>query len=165
VSGKYNLISSSKKRGRPRKLAEKQQIPDKILSELEMLGGSSDSKSELVDSPLYPYILKWENYSTFSQSSLNSNDTFAMYLIDTSKLVDPHHFCQIAKFIENFKNCIEKRELQNLNKLPEELQYFIQHYIPLYTPSCNKKLSMSLALHFSQWLFDKKLAEVKLTLL
>ena len=53
-----HLSSSSKKRGRPRKSPEDEIDTDRILIELEMFGGSSDAKSELVDSPLYNHIDK-----------------------------------------------------------------------------------------------------------
>lgn len=164
-----NLISSSKKRGRPKKFLEDEQSPQNILNELEMLGGSSDAKSELVDSPLYSYIAKWENYSDLGCREVCCDDAFAMYLIDTSKLVDPHNFYKIVRFIENFKTCLEHNKdctaCSNTGRLPEKLQYFIQHYIPLYTPSFNRVLAIKLALHFAQWLLLKRLTDVKLTLI
>ena len=164
-----NLISSSKKRGRPKKFLECEQSAQNILNELEMLGGSSDAKSELVDSPLYSYISKWENYSDFGSGEVSCDDAFAMYLIDTSKLVDPHSFYKIVRFIESFKNCLEQNKdwtaCTNTCSLPEKLQYFIQHYIPLYTPSFNRGLATKLALHFSQWLLIKRLTDVRLTLI
>ena len=162
-----NLISSSKKRGRPRKNGEDFVDLEKILIELDMLGGSSDAKSELVDSHLYSFILKWENYTEFNKN-IAFDDAFAMYLLDVSRIVDPSNFYQIVKFIENFRNSLEKfgqNEDFGFKRLPERLEYFIQHFIPLYIPSFDRSVASSLAVHFSQWLLIKKLTDIRLMLI
>lgn len=164
-----NILCSSKKRGRPKKPIEEDINTDKILSEIMTLGGSSDPKSELVDSPLFTSILRWQEYTGFKENDIKCDDSFAMYLIDTAKVVEPQNFNQIVKFVENLRNCLEKHPEPNAKRdtktLPEKLDYFIQHYIPLYIPSFDRKLATSLAVHFSQWLLAKKLTDIKLSLI
>jgi hypothetical protein len=156
-----NLFSNSKKRGRPRKQLDDVD-PDKLLADLDMFGGFCDAKSELVDSPLYEYIVHWETCKEYPEKNINCDDAFGMYLIDAAKVVNAQNFYQIVKFVESFRKCVETNDTF---KMPERLEYFIQHYIPLYIPSFDRELAIKLAMHFSQWLLSKKLTDVKLVLI
>ena len=158
-------ISASKKRGRPKKPFESPINTNKILVDLDMFGGSSDAKSELVDSPLYNSIVQWEKVSDCKENHIKRDDAFALYLLDTAKVVDPSRFHLIVKFVENFRNCIEKIEDEETNKIPEWMENFIQNYIPLNIPSFDRSLAMKLAVHFSQWLLSKRLTDIKLALI
>jgi hypothetical protein len=158
-------MSSSKKRGRPKKPLEEEIDTVKYLIDLHMYGGSTDIKSELVDSPLYSNIEKCWSLESLKENFLSADDVFAIYLIDTSKMVDPSNFHQIVKFIESFRKCVESLEKVVISSLPEQMDYFIQHYIPLNLPSLDRGLSTKLAVHFSQWLLMKKLTDLKLSLL
>ncbi|OMJ89734.1 hypothetical protein SteCoe_7999 [Stentor coeruleus] len=164
-----NNSFSSKKRGRPKKIIKEDIDINKILAEIMILGGTSDPKSELVDSPLFASILRWQEYKGFKENDVKCDDSFAMYLNDTAKIVEPHNFNKIVKFVENLRNCLEKHLEPNAKRdtksLPEKLNYFIQHYIPLYIPSFDRKLATSLAVHFSQWLLTKGLTDIKLSLI
>ena len=158
-------MSTCKKRGRPKKPLEDEIDTVKYLIDLEMFGGSTDARSELVDSPLYPNIEKCWDLENIKENNLNNDDVFALYLIDTSKMVDPSNFHQIVKFIESFRKCISSLDEVSTSGLPEWMDYFIQHYIPLNLPSLDRGIATKLAVHFSQWLLMKKLTDLKLSLL
>lgn len=158
-------LSSSKKRGRPKKPLEEEIDLTKLLIDLQMHGGSTDAKSELVDSPLYSSISKYDSPSFQKDCPLSLDDILAQYLIETSKQVNPSSFNQIVKFIETFRKCLESFEPIDLCLIPENMEYFIQHYIPLNLPSLDRGIATKLAVHFSQWMLVKKLTDLKLSLI
>lgn len=158
-------LSSSKKRGRPKKPMEEEIDLAKILIELQMHGGSTDAKSELVDSPLSHHISKHTSALSTDEIPLTPDDIFAQYLIDTSSQVNPSNFHQIVKFIETFRKCLETQKLNDISLIPDHMEYFIQHYIPLNLPSLDRNIATKLAVHFSQWMLVKKLTDLKLSLI
>ena len=158
-------MSTCKKRGRPKKPLDEEIDVVKYLVDLNMFGGSTDARSELVDSPLYPSIEKNWDSENLIEEFLSFDDVFAIYLIDTSKMVEPSNFHQIVKFIENFRRCVKSLKRISISSLPEWMNYFIQHYIPLNLPSLDRGIASKLAVHFSQWLLMKKLTDLKLSLL
>ena len=168
---------NSKGRGRPRKSNTEK---TKDIYEQHNLGGGPCSPLAALpsNSVFYTKVEEWQDKPLTSQ--VVCDDAFALYALEVAKHTSSENFAYFSNFLFHLRNCLNLRgwqmeavepqeqdycSVKPPSKTPEICNFFIQHYLPLYCPSFNTDLAISMTLHFTKFLETCGLTELKLSLI